>query len=85
MIGGRDHTTHHLYYLGLSEKKIAFLFMGISIIALLMVIYVARMHPVWNYMHVIAFALFFLTVFFSLFYITLRPSKTDEGDEINNE
>ena len=85
MIGGRDHTTHHLYYLGLSERKIALLFMGISMIALLMVTYVAIIQPVWNYLHIVVFTLFFLTVFLSLFYITLRPTKSNEGDENKNE
>ena len=32
-IGGKDHTTHHLYYLGLHERQVAFSFIGISIIA----------------------------------------------------
>jgi UDP-GlcNAc:undecaprenyl-phosphate GlcNAc-1-phosphate transferase len=85
MIGGRDHTTHHLYYLGLSERKIAFLFMGISMIALLMVTYVAVIQPVWDYLHIVVFTLFFLTVFLSLFYVTLRSSKSNEGDENKNE
>ena len=85
MIGGRDHTTHHLYYLGLSEKQIAWSFMCISLIALLMVTYIAVIQPIWNYLHIVLYALFFLTVFLSLFYVTLRPSKSNEGEENKNE
>jgi len=32
-IGGKDHTTHHLSYLGLTERQVAFTFIGISILA----------------------------------------------------
>jgi len=32
-IGGKDHTTHHFSYLGLSDRKIALTFIAISIIA----------------------------------------------------
>ncbi len=33
-VGGKDHTTHHLYYLGLSERKIALVLLLISTIAI---------------------------------------------------
>ncbi len=32
-IGGRDHTTHHLSYLGLSDRKVALVFGGISLVS----------------------------------------------------
>ena len=33
-VGGKDHTTHHLYYNGVSERKIVLLFALISVIAI---------------------------------------------------
>ena len=30
-VGGRDHTTHHLVYLGYNERQVAFIFLGLSI------------------------------------------------------
>ena len=33
-VGGKDHTTHHLYYNGFSERKIVLFFAIISIISL---------------------------------------------------
>jgi UDP-GlcNAc:undecaprenyl-phosphate GlcNAc-1-phosphate transferase len=33
-IGGKDHTTHHLYFKGLTEKRIAVLFFGIGLVGL---------------------------------------------------
>lgn len=32
-IGGRDHTTHHLSYLGLSDRKVALVFGGLSLVS----------------------------------------------------
>lgn len=32
-IGGKDHTTHHLFFKGITEKRIALLYFGISVIA----------------------------------------------------
>ena len=31
-IGGKDHTTHHLFFKGVTEKRIAVLYFGISVI-----------------------------------------------------
>ena len=32
-VGGKDHTTHHLYFKGITEKRIAILYLCISVIA----------------------------------------------------
>jgi UDP-GlcNAc:undecaprenyl-phosphate GlcNAc-1-phosphate transferase len=32
-VGGRDHTTHCLVYAGLSDSRVAFVFLGISLIS----------------------------------------------------
>lgn len=33
-VGGKDHTTHHLFFKGITEKRIAILFFGIGLIGL---------------------------------------------------
>ncbi|MES2133444.1 MAG: MraY family glycosyltransferase [Bacteroidota bacterium] len=33
-IGGKDHTTHHLFFKGITEKRIAILFFGIGLLGL---------------------------------------------------
>jgi UDP-GlcNAc:undecaprenyl-phosphate GlcNAc-1-phosphate transferase len=33
-VGGKDHTTHHLFFKGITEKRIAILFFGIALIGL---------------------------------------------------
>jgi len=69
-IGGKDHTTHHLYYLGLSNKKIAFLFMGISGVSLFLVLLIVTVIEEWSYFHFLIFASYFIIVFGLLYYST---------------
>jgi len=33
-VGGKDHTTHHLFFKGVTEKRIAILFFGIGFLGL---------------------------------------------------
>lgn len=50
-IGGRDHTTHHLSYLGLTERQVALTLISISIlanIATFFVICISRDMVVWQ-------------------------------------
>ncbi|HRS53822.1 MAG TPA: MraY family glycosyltransferase [Bacteroidales bacterium] len=68
-IGGRDHTTHHLFYVGLSEKQIALLYGIITIIYSFLSITVLYFIPVWYFIHAIVFSLFFILLFVILFYI----------------
>ncbi|MCB0478756.1 MAG: undecaprenyl/decaprenyl-phosphate alpha-N-acetylglucosaminyl 1-phosphate transferase [Crocinitomicaceae bacterium] len=36
MVGGKDHTTHHLSYLGLSDKQIGYRFMILNLLSLIL-------------------------------------------------
>jgi UDP-GlcNAc:undecaprenyl-phosphate GlcNAc-1-phosphate transferase len=55
-IGGKDHTTHHLFFRGLTEKKIAILFLLVGGIGILLA-----------YWLVVRFS--FALLYFSVFYI----------------
>lgn len=69
-IGGKDHTTHHLSYLGFSDRQVAMLFIGISILSYsLLWIIVHYINP-WNHLFTAIFMLYFLTVFGLLFGVT---------------
>lgn len=39
-VGGRDHTTHHLFFSGFSERKVFLIFTGISLLSCILVGYV---------------------------------------------
>jgi UDP-GlcNAc:undecaprenyl-phosphate/decaprenyl-phosphate GlcNAc-1-phosphate transferase len=68
-VGGKDHTTHHLSYLGLSEKQVAIVVALIAIISSIIVVYLISSIKVWSHMLTIIFIVYFLIVFGVLFTI----------------
>ena len=68
-IGGKDHTTHHLSYLGMKDSQIAWLFILISIISIVMNIYLMNFVEVLSAFLVIGYVIFIFIVFSALFYI----------------
>ncbi|NND78220.1 MAG: undecaprenyl/decaprenyl-phosphate alpha-N-acetylglucosaminyl 1-phosphate transferase [Flavobacteriales bacterium] len=74
-VGGKDHTTHNLGYLGLSDSQVAFVFAGIAIISGLLVYYIFRFVKEWNHYITIGFLAYFLIIFFTLFLITRHNMK----------
>jgi UDP-GlcNAc:undecaprenyl-phosphate GlcNAc-1-phosphate transferase len=79
-VGGRDHTTHHFFYRGLSEKSIATMFFIISVITNLTVIMISTdtisiLHPVSLIVLLFAFAYFIFA------YINTRISKPKEDEK----
>ena len=77
-IGGKDHTTHYLSYLGLSERQVALLFSGISLISLSLIFIIIRWVDNWSYLHISLFTSYFLVTFGILFYCTKTNKKTRE-------
>lgn len=69
-IGGKDHTTHNLGYLGLSDSQVAFVFSGIAILSGILVYYIFRFVKEWDHLHTIGFLTYFLAIFLSFFFIT---------------
>ena len=81
MIGGKDHTTHHLHYWGLNEKQIAYLFIGISILSLLLTLLIVNFIPTWSWIHFFGFLIYFLTISGSLYCITKISHEPDLNKE----
>ncbi|MBL4593233.1 MAG: undecaprenyl/decaprenyl-phosphate alpha-N-acetylglucosaminyl 1-phosphate transferase [Flavobacteriales bacterium] len=71
-VGGKDHTTHHLSYLGLSEKQVAAVIALISIVSSAIVVYIISSIKVWSHLYTIIFILYFLIVFGVLFVIAKK-------------
>ena len=72
MVGGKDHTTHHLVYAGYSDRQVWYVFTLIGFLSFLLsvfIIYLVR-HNSINFIPI--FLLFFLVVFYLLFRNTLR-------------
>ena len=78
-VGGKDHTTHHLSYMGLSEKQVALVISLISIISSIIVVYVISSIKVWTHLYTIIFLGYFLSLFFILFYIANKNIDKSEN------
>lgn len=70
--GGKDHTTHHLSYLGLTDSQVAFVFVGISALAALMAFAIFKFIDVWLWYHTFIYLIVFLSIFLTLFFITQK-------------
>lgn len=79
-IGGKDHTTHHLSFLGLSDSQVAFIFIGLNLISLLIVASIMRIIDGWSHLLTILFWAYFLLVFCTLFWITHKKKLNHENN-----
>lgn len=72
-VGGKDHTTHHLSYLGLTDTNVARLMILISVVSYLLVYLIVNNYYVWSYGVALLFFGYFLAVFGALFSVTQMP------------
>ena len=77
-VGGRDHTTHHLSYMGLSDKQVALLLSGIALLSLAMCVYIVQ-NVMWKTSNIIFFTLYFLLVFGLLYSTTLKNKPKEKS------
>lgn len=77
--GGRDHTTHHLVYLGLNERKTAILLIIISLLGNALATFIINFITKWQTSHIVFFTIYFIVYFTILYSITKiskpKPSK----------
>jgi UDP-GlcNAc:undecaprenyl-phosphate GlcNAc-1-phosphate transferase len=79
-VGGKDHTTHHLSYLGLSDRQVALTFLGLSFLSVIFLIVIDRViADSWDYSHFFLFLGYFLMLFGFLYGIT-RINKAKEPE-----
>ncbi|MFH0894574.1 MAG: MraY family glycosyltransferase [Bacteroidota bacterium] len=76
-IGGKDHTTHHLVYAGLSEKQVAGVFTLLSVISVSLMILI-QFIPDWNLIYFSLVCLYALLVFIVLLRVTIKYQNTLE-------
>ena len=69
-VGGKDHTTHYLSYLGMSDSQIGFLYLGISAVSNLLCILIMNFIPEWKTSYTFIFGSYFLLVFSGLYFTT---------------
>lgn len=72
MIGGKDHTTHHLVYKGLSDRHVWLVFLTIAIFATLLSIWMMYLIEIESFLFIPLFAAYFVLVFYFLYRNTIR-------------
>ena len=75
-VGGRDHTTHHLSYLGLSDAQVALTFGSLRATRVFLNFAVLRFVGVWRNLHTAIFVLYAVAGFLLLYLPTRRPRPT---------
>jgi UDP-GlcNAc:undecaprenyl-phosphate GlcNAc-1-phosphate transferase len=69
-IGGKDHTTHALAFLGLTDRQVAILFIVISLVSTLIVYIFEKVSGGWNSFTAFIFAAYFLVMLLGFLYLT---------------
>ncbi|GAB4380036.1 MAG: MraY family glycosyltransferase [Salibacteraceae bacterium] len=74
-VGGRDHTTHHLSYLGLKDDHVAILVNAISFVSLVMIAMLRWIPTEYLNIYLLTMFVYSVIVFTSLFTITQLSGK----------
>jgi len=84
-VGGKDHTTHHLSYLGLSDRNVAQIFAAIAGVSFILIYVIANVFIIWDISYSLIFGSWFLVVFGTLFGITQLSKTKKRFKEINEK
>ncbi|MCE3278796.1 MAG: hypothetical protein K0S44_987 [Bacteroidetes bacterium] len=66
-VGGKDHTTHSLFFMGLTEKRIALLYLGICFVSMFFNLLIIKYIEDWGYLHIILFSIYYSALFWFLY------------------
>jgi UDP-GlcNAc:undecaprenyl-phosphate GlcNAc-1-phosphate transferase len=78
MVGGKDHTTHHLVYSGMTDKQVWYTFLGISSLSLIFGVIMLYLVSISNYIAIIPFSLFFIITFGLLYRLTKKYTHKEK-------
>lgn len=76
-VGGKDHTTHHLSYLGFSDKQVAFIFIAIAIISVIITFFISILN-VWN-IYIISLSIVYILVVVISLYLTTKVKQVKKN------
>lgn len=81
-VGGKDHTTHSLAYLGLSDRQVALVFSSLAFCSLSMNIMITEFLTEWTHLYSTLFAIYFLMLL-SFFFYTTRNKKAKSRERLH--
>lgn len=71
-VGGKDHTTHHISYLGVSDAAVAVIYLLLSAFSVFLYYLILLFASTWRFGHTLFFAGYFIILFLVLFFIAIR-------------
>jgi len=80
-VGGKDHTTHSLALLGLSDSQVSLAYVGLALLSLLMNVLIEEFIGEWTHGYSIFFAAYFV-ILLSFFFYTTRNKKIKSGERL---
>jgi UDP-GlcNAc:undecaprenyl-phosphate GlcNAc-1-phosphate transferase len=76
MVGGKDHTTHHLVYSGLNDRQVWYVFLVIGLISSILTLSMINLIKLGIIIPILFFLLYFIFVFVLLYRNTIKfPQK----------
>ncbi len=89
-VGGKDHTTHSLALLGLSDRQVALVFVSLATISIGLNVVIEEFLGNWQHVYSLSFAIYFFSLLSFFFYTTrnkrikgrerLREIKINQGE-----
>ena len=85
-VGGKDHTTHHVSYLGLTDSQVAFLFVGLGGFSVFLVLVINRFISGWDHLYTAIFFSYFIFLLIIAFLIkyNVKAPNSDENQKQNS-
>ncbi|MGZ4034393.1 MAG: MraY family glycosyltransferase [Bacteroidia bacterium] len=74
-IGGKDHTTHCFFFMGLTEKRIALMYAGICFVSMFFNYLIITFIKDWGYLHITLFSIYFIILFRFLYAPTRKHGR----------
>jgi UDP-GlcNAc:undecaprenyl-phosphate/decaprenyl-phosphate GlcNAc-1-phosphate transferase len=87
-VGGRDHTTHHLAYLGILDKNVARIMIAISLSAVFVIYQIVDdlQTNQWNFYKTLIVVIYYLTVFFVIqYFYEMAKRKINSTNSIEKQ
>ena len=75
-VGGKDHTTHFLFFRGFSERQIALIFFFTTLFSVTLSVYIINFANSFQWWH-FAFTLIYALLIFLLLFINTKITKSD--------
>jgi UDP-GlcNAc:undecaprenyl-phosphate/decaprenyl-phosphate GlcNAc-1-phosphate transferase len=87
-VGGRDHTTHHLAYLGIKDKNVVRILIVISIVSALVAYNISDILNTtrWHWSYSLATIIFYVIIFFGLqYFYEVAKQKINQPEKVEQQ